>query len=364
VRVLFSKGPFISIFASDPHIIIKAINQNLSSVLRDSNINGHDYMRNIVHLPVFLNSRGLSGARKMAAAAAAATATVAVVPGNANANGDAANADGWHEELDRKLSQHSLGELTKFGSKTTLNRRDTHRRRQAQRSVPRQMSFDLTKLMVAEDWFSDISPQTMRRLLNIVSVTGRLLRANQIAFNWDRLASWINLTEQWPYRTSWLILYLEESDGVPEHAALRTIYERVAKSIPTTKDVEPLLEIDADVRGFEVFLSSRTPVLTARDIRTFLPCTVNLDPKLREIIADVRAAREQMNMGGGVPYPAPPLQEARPTSMYSQVSSACSPSASFSGPFIPPPGAIVSPPPPHSSYYSGLAGPQHPFYNR
>lgn len=65
VRVLFSKGPFISIFASDPHIIIKAINQNLNSVLRDSNINGHDYMRNIVHLPVFLNSRGLSTAKKL-----------------------------------------------------------------------------------------------------------------------------------------------------------------------------------------------------------------------------------------------------------------------------------------------------------
>lgn len=38
--------------------------------------------------------------------------------------------------------------------------------------MTRQMSFDLTKLMVVEDWFSDISPQTMRRLLNIVSVTG------------------------------------------------------------------------------------------------------------------------------------------------------------------------------------------------
>ncbi|XP_070782226.1 kinase D-interacting substrate of 220 kDa B isoform X3 [Enoplosus armatus] len=351
VRVLFSKGPFISIFASDPHIIIKAINQNLNSVLRDSNINGHDYMRNIVHLPVFLNSRGLSSARKMCAAAPA--------------NGDAATAEaGWHEELDRKLSQHSLGELTKFGSKTTLNRRDTYRRRQVQRSVTRQMSFDLTKLMVTEDWFSDISPQTMRRLLNIVSVTGRLLRANQISFNWDRLASWINLTEQWPYRTSWLILYLEETDGVPDQATLKTIYERVSKNIPTTKDVEPLLEIDGDVRSFEVFLSSRTPVLTARDIRTFLPCTVNLDPKLREIIADVRAAREQMNMGG-VTYPALPLQEAqpRPTSVYSQVSSACSPSASFSGPFNQPAGGAVSQQP-HSSYYSGMAGPQHPFYNR
>nr|XP_014267087.1 kinase D-interacting substrate of 220 kDa B isoform X4 [Maylandia zebra] len=351
VRVLFSKGPFISIFASDPHIIIKAINQNLNSVLRDSNINGHDYMRNIVHLPVFLNSRGLSSARKMC------TATPT--------NGDVTTADaGWHEELDRKLSQHSLGELTKFGSKTTLNRRETYRRRQVQRSVTRQMSFDLTKLMVTEDWFSDISPQTMRRLLNIVSVTGRLLRANQISFNWDRLASWINLTEQWPYRTSWLILYLEETDGVPDHATLKTIYERVSKNIPTTKDVEPLLEIDGDVRSFEVFLSSRTPVLTARDIRTFLPCTVNLDPKLREIIADVRAAREQMNMGG-VTYPPLPLQEAqpRPTSVYSQVSSTCSPSASFTGPFNPPAGGVVSPPP-HSSYYSGMASTQHPFYNR
>lgn len=68
---------------------------------------------------------------------------------------------------------------------------------------------------------------------------------------------------------------------------------------------------------------------------------------------------------GGVTYPSLPLQEAqaRPTSVYSQVSSTCSPSASFSGPFNPPAGGIVSPQP-HSSYYSGMAGPQHPFYNR
>ncbi|XP_036840720.1 kinase D-interacting substrate of 220 kDa B isoform X4 [Oncorhynchus mykiss] len=357
VRVLFSKGPFISIFASDPHIIIKAINQNLNSVLRDSNINGHDYMRNIVHLPVFLNSRGLSSARKMCVAAPANGDT-------GNSDGNPNHSDGWHEELDRKLSQHSIGEMTKFGSKTTLNRRDTYRRRQMQRTVTRQMSFDLSKLLVTEDWFSDISPQTMRRLLNIVSVTGRLLRANQIMFNWDRLASWINLTETWPYRTSWLILFLEETEGIPDQAALKTIYERISKNIPTTKDVEPLLEIDGDVRSFEVFLSSRTPVLSARDIKTFLPCTVNLDPKLREIIADVRAAREQMTIRA-VTYPSLPLQEAapRPTSVYSQQSgmSACSPSTSFNGHFNPP--GLVSPPP-HSSNYSGMAGPQHPFYNR
>ncbi|XP_008115962.1 kinase D-interacting substrate of 220 kDa isoform X6 [Anolis carolinensis] len=349
VRVLFSKGPFIAIFASDPHIIIKAINQNLNSVLRDSNINGHDYMRNIVHLPVFLNSRGLSSAKRMMVAA--------------TTNGDVPYTDssGFHEEVDRRVSQNSLGDVTKLGSKTALNRRDTYRRRQMQRTITRQMSFDLTKLLVTEDWFSDISPQTMRRLLNIVSVTGRLLRANQISFNWDRLASWINLTEQWPYRTSWLILYLEETDGVADQLTLKTIYERISKNIPTTKDVEPLLEIDGDIRNFEVFLSSRTPVLVARDVKTFLPCTVNLDPKLREIIADVRAARDQVNIGA-IPYPTLPLQEAAPraSSVFSQPSSACSSTQSFNGPFN---GSVVSPQP-HSSYYSGMTGPQHPFYNR
>ncbi|XP_025892892.1 kinase D-interacting substrate of 220 kDa isoform X4 [Nothoprocta perdicaria] len=349
VRVLFSKGPFIAIFASDPHIIIKAINQNLNSVLRDSNINGHDYMRNIVHLPVFLNSRGLSNAKKLMVA----STTNGDIPYTENA--------GLHEEVDRRVSQNSLGEMTKLGSKTALNRRDTYRRRQMQRTITRQMSFDLTKLLVTEDWFSDISPQTMRRLLNIVSVTGRLLRANQITFNWDRLASWINLTEQWPYRTSWLILHLEETEGVPDQLTLKTIYERISKNIPTTKDVEPLLEIDGDIRNFEVFLSSRTPVLVARDVKTFLPCTVNLDPKLREIIADVRAARDQMNIGG-LPYPTLPLHEApaRATSLFSQPSSACSSTASFNGPFN---NGVLSPQP-HSSYYSGMTGPQHPFYNR
>ncbi|XP_063771523.1 kinase D-interacting substrate of 220 kDa isoform X3 [Pseudophryne corroboree] len=348
VRILFSKGPFIAIFASDPHIIIKAINQNLNSVLRDSNINGHDYMRNIVHLPVFLNSRGFGNARKLCVAS--------------TTNGDVQGLDnaGGNEDPDRRVSQHSLAEATKLGSKTALNRRDTYRRRQMQRTVTRQMSFDLTKLLVTEDWFSDISPQTMRRLLNIVSVTGRLLRANQIHFNWDRLASWINLTEQWPYRTSWLILYLEETEGVHDQATLKTIYERISKNIPTTKDVEPLLEIDGDIRNFEVFLSSRTPVLVSRDVKTFLPCTVNLDPKLREIIADVRAAREQMNIGG-FPYPTLPLQDAPPraTSVFSQPPSVCS-SSSFNGPF---PAGVMSPQPP-SSYYSGMTGPQHPFYNR
>uniref|UniRef100_UPI00358F82F8 kinase D-interacting substrate of 220 kDa isoform X3 n=1 Tax=Myxine glutinosa TaxID=7769 RepID=UPI00358F82F8 len=289
VRILFSQAPFISLFASDPQIIIKAINQNLNAVLRDSNINGHDYMRNVVHLPFFLNSRNVPASRSF-------TTCSQQLP-SAASNGDLHTPDaGWVEDGDARPTQHRLGELTRQGSKSTLCRRETARRRTLSRQLTRQMSFDLSKLLLSEDWSSDISPQTMRRILNIVSLTGRLLRANQISFSWDRLASWINLTEQWPYRSSWIVLFLEQAENVPEHTTLKNIYERIAKKIPVSKDVEPMLEIDGDVRAFEIFLSSRSPMLTLHDIRTVLPCTINLDPKIREIIADIQAAQDQIGL--------------------------------------------------------------------
>lgn len=78
-------------------------------------------------------------------------------------------------------------------------------------------------------------------------------------------------------------------------------------------------------------------------------------------LPDVRAAREQISIGG-LAYPPLPLHEAapRPASGYSQPPSVCSSTTSFNGPFA---GGVVSPQP-HSSYYSGMTGPQHPFYNR
>ena len=54
-----------------------------------------------------------------------------------------------------------------------------------------------------------------------------------------------------------------------------------------------MLEFDnADSRQLEVFLSAREPQLTVRDVIRFLPCTVNLDPKLREWIVDWQATRK------------------------------------------------------------------------
>ncbi|XP_078603423.1 uncharacterized protein LOC144877385 [Branchiostoma floridae x Branchiostoma japonicum] len=56
--------------------------------------------------------------------------------------------------------------------------------------------------------------------------------------------------------------------------------------MPTSREAEPLLEIDADARNFEMFLMNHSPVLTVSDLRTFLPSTINLDPNIKTVIAD------------------------------------------------------------------------------
>ena len=54
--------------------------------------------------------------------------------------------------------------------------------------------------------------------------------------------------------------------------------------IPVSKEEDPLLEIDRDARKLEVFLMSQKPSLSVGDLRTFLPCTINVDPYLRKLI--------------------------------------------------------------------------------
>ena len=86
---------------------------------------------------------------------------------------------------------------------------------------------DLTKMILTDDYFSDVNPRSMRRLMNVVYVMGRLLKAFQVEFNWYHLASWINITEQWPFRTSWLILYYDmNEDSLDDNTSLKTLYDK------------------------------------------------------------------------------------------------------------------------------------------
>lgn len=64
--------------------------------------------------------------------------------------------------------------------------------------------------------------------LTFTFVSGRLLRAYNFEFNWYKLASWINLTEQWPYRLSWIILEVEDNNDIEDTQSLKNVYDRFA----------------------------------------------------------------------------------------------------------------------------------------
>lgn len=54
-----------------------------------------------------------------------------------------------------------------------------------------------------------------------------MLKAFHIDFNWYHLASWINITEQWPYRASWLILFYEANeDTLDDKCSLKDLFEK------------------------------------------------------------------------------------------------------------------------------------------
>jgi len=65
-----------------------------------------------------------------------------------------------------------------------------------------------------------------------VSFLGRLLKAFQIDFNWYHLASWINITEQWPFRTSWLILHYDMyEESLDDNMSLKSLYDKYVNLI-------------------------------------------------------------------------------------------------------------------------------------
>ncbi|GIY65314.1 kinase D-interacting substrate of 220 kDa [Caerostris darwini] len=288
VHTLFSdaSAPFVMLLAIDPHIVIKAIESNIHKAFQKSNITGHEYLRNVVHLPFYLQSSNL---RRVKAAQQAGLLFTKK------------SGSYWNEE--RECDRSAAISSNRKTSNSSVSIPDAFRKRgkgnqklKASESMASSISNlhrivtgaqDINKALLADDYFSDINPRSMRRLLNILYITGRLLKAFHIDFNWYHLASWVNITEQWPYRTSWIIMYYEMHENeFDEVLPLKTIYEKIKSYVPSSREQEPALDLDRDEMKFEVFLSMHSSSLLINDLKVFLPFTINLDPYIRKIIQE------------------------------------------------------------------------------
>lgn len=61
ISLLFTQRntKFVVILAVDPHIVIRAVHLSLHSVFRESEISGHEYLRNLVQMPFYLQNTAL-----------------------------------------------------------------------------------------------------------------------------------------------------------------------------------------------------------------------------------------------------------------------------------------------------------------
>ncbi|XP_076265241.1 ankyrin repeat-rich membrane spanning isoform X2 [Rhynchophorus ferrugineus] len=324
VHMLFSdaNSPFIVILAIDPHVIAKAVEMNTRRLFSESNIGGHNYLSNMVHLPFYLQNSGL---RKVKVAQQTAAAHKKAGTGGAwSENDENLNTFLARSSSSRRLSNENILMSASRENLKYSGTRKGSRKLKMSESIASSIGSnlnriggaqDLTKMLLTDDYFSDVNPRSMRRLMNVVYVTGRLLKAFQIDFNWYRLASWINITEQWPFRTSWIIYHYDlYEDQLDDNTPLKSIYDKIRPLIPSIKDSEPLLELDRDEKKFDIFLTFHRSSLLVSDLKIFLPFTINLDPYLKKVIKEETQTIEEdgfftpsVRPAYCPPYPQAPL---------------------------------------------------------
>ncbi|XP_070505415.1 kinase D-interacting substrate of 220 kDa isoform X3 [Chironomus tepperi] len=286
--------PFVLLLAVDPHVVAKSVEQNSKRLFSEGGIGGHDFLRNLVHLPVYLQNSGL---RKVQKAQSTAMQYKRII---SDAYDDP-NIGISYSASNRRLSNASeimastekLRGISRGSKKLKLSESIAS-------SIGSNMhkigggQFEFSKVMLTDDYFSDVNPRSMRRLMNVIYITVRLLKAFQIDFSWYRLGSWINLTEQWPLRASMIILEDDlNGDNLDEMASLQSVYEKVRPKLSCLREAAPLLDLDRDERKLDAFLQLHKADLQVSDLRIFLPFTINLDPYLRKVLKEDQQAMEE-----------------------------------------------------------------------
>ncbi|ULT95282.1 hypothetical protein L3Y34_004185 [Caenorhabditis briggsae] len=265
LELLFSARkhrPFITIIAVDPHVIVSAINHNMHSALSGTELTGHDYLKNIISMPFYLHNSAL---RQLQSKLREKRESMAE----------------WKERFKRQD--------TFYGSHLSLREADGRTSRKKS-TVPNMNSTsvvgrNLNDGILGEDYFSNMNPRAMRRIMNALTLTGRLMRAFEIDFSWMSLGHWVSLLEQWPSRMCWLIDRALEVHN--NQLLLSEVYHQLKDHIPAQDD---LMQLDRNLENFEGFLDSKgIPIaerLTVGHVKKFVPCTSSLDPYLRKLIRE------------------------------------------------------------------------------
>lgn len=176
--------PFVVLIAVDPHVIAKAAEANSRRLFTEGGIGGHDFLRNLIHLPVYLQNSGLRKVQR-------AQMTAMLFKRSEFPNEDGPTLG--HSISARRLSNASeimssqeklRGPLSAGGRAASGGGKKLRLSESVASSIgsnlhrlgqPQQGVLDMSKIMLTDDYFSDVNPRSMRRLMNVIYITGKIL---------------------------------------------------------------------------------------------------------------------------------------------------------------------------------------------
>ncbi|KHJ41112.1 hypothetical protein D918_08805 [Trichuris suis] len=277
------------LFSVDPHVVLLAVRNNLQSAFLQSEVSSYDYLKMIIHMSLYLrNSEFLKLHQQLAMRQA--------------------------KTFDSNRLRVLMRQETVGGSYWSISDSCRGSVRSPKPSSGPANAVPFGPEIVRDDYFSDINPRSLRRVVNALSLTGRLMRAFEIEFSWVTLAHWISLIEQWPYRMSWLIEYSNHCK-LPDELTLKEVYNDIKDRVPT--DNEMFVEMDRNQKGLDSYFHSEVePQLCLSHMRTFIPFSSNLDPYVRRLIRDkleeMEAPVTERNNNAGISEEDKPCKDTVP----------------------------------------------------
>ena len=166
--LLTPNRPFVLLIAVDPHVVAKAAEANSKRLFTEGGIGGHDFLRNLVHLPVYLQNSGL---RKVQRAQNTALQYKRIFPEHQFEIEPSSGGGG----LGYSASSRRLSNASEIMSSTEKLRapppsRGGSKKLKLSESIASSIGsnmhklgggqFEFSKVMLTDDYFSDVSLMT------------------------------------------------------------------------------------------------------------------------------------------------------------------------------------------------------------
>ncbi len=179
------------------------------------------------------------------------------------------------------------------------------------KAPPVEVPFKLEERQAFEDFSRYFSPNPRRakRIVNIYRVA-RLLTPQATSDERQKLIKWVILSEQWPYRTAWMIQQIEDDFQVKgvfskrPSAPMAEVFSAVRSKVVADSG-KAFAGMDDDREHFEQFIAD-PPVLTADDIQRMKRFAFNLNPALQAEVLKASSREPQARRRGRAARGAPP----------------------------------------------------------